>query len=50
MSNGRTRFTRIKPNARCDAYYSLPPLNRQALQEGPQQWCDIVVHSLRERC
>jgi hypothetical protein len=43
MSNGRTRFTRHKPNARWDAYDSLPPLTRQALQEGPQQWCDIEV-------
>jgi hypothetical protein len=43
MSNGRTRFTRHKPNARWDAYDNLPPLTRQALQEGPQQWCDIVV-------
>jgi hypothetical protein len=43
MSNGRTRFTRHQPNARWDAYDSLPPLTRQALQEGPQQWCDIEV-------
>jgi hypothetical protein len=43
MSNGRTRYTRSKPNARWDAYDALPPLTRQALQEGPQQWCDIAV-------
>jgi hypothetical protein len=43
MSNGRTRFTRHKPNTRWDAYDALPPLTRQALQEGPQQWCDIWV-------
>ena len=43
MSNGRTRYTRSKPNARWDAYDNLPPLTRQALQEGPQQWCDIEV-------
>jgi len=43
MSNGRTRFTRHKPGARWEAYDSLPPLTRQALQEGPQQWCDIEV-------
>lgn len=43
MSNGRTRHTRSKPNARWDAYDALPPLTRQALQEGPQQWCDIEV-------
>jgi len=43
MSNGRIRYTRNKPGARWDAYDSLPPLTRQALQEGPQQWCDIEV-------
>jgi hypothetical protein len=43
MSNGRTRYTRSRPNARWDAYDNLPPLTRQALQEGPQQWCDIEV-------
>jgi hypothetical protein len=42
-SNGRTRRTRHKPNARWDAYDNLPPLTRQALQEGPQQWCDIMI-------
>ena len=43
MRNGRVRFKRIKPNARWDAYDNLPPLTRQALQEGPQQWCDIEI-------
>lgn len=43
MSNGRTRYTRTKPNARWEAYDALPPMTRQALQEGPQQWCDIEV-------
>lgn len=43
MSNGRTRHTRSKPNTRWDTYDALPPLTRQALQEGPQQWCDIEV-------
>jgi hypothetical protein len=43
MSNGRVRFKRIKPGARWDAYDNLPPLTRQALQEGPQQWCDIDI-------
>jgi hypothetical protein len=43
MSNGRTRYTRSKPNTRWDTYDALPPLTRQALQEGPQQWCDIEV-------
>jgi hypothetical protein len=43
IQNGRTRRTRHKPNARWDAYDNLPPLTRRALQEGPQQWCDIVV-------
>jgi hypothetical protein len=43
MSNGRVRFVKRKPNARWDAYDSLPPLTRQALQEGPQQWCDIDI-------
>ena len=43
IQNGRTRRTRQKPNARWDAYDNLPPLTRRALQEGPQQWCDIAV-------
>ena len=43
MNNGRTRRVRTKPNARWDAYDNLPPLTRQALQEGPQQWCDIEI-------
>jgi hypothetical protein len=43
MSNGRIRTTRHKPNARWDAYDKLPPMTRQALQEGPQQWCDLEV-------
>lgn len=43
MSNGRVRFKRIKLSARWDAYDNLPPLTRQALQEGPQQWCDIDI-------
>jgi len=42
MSNGRIRY-RAKPGARWDAYDNLPPLTRQALQEGPQQWCDIDI-------
>jgi hypothetical protein len=49
IQNGRTRRTRQKPNARWDAYDNLPPLTRRALQEGPQQWCDIAVKKyLRE--
>lgn len=43
IQNGRTRRTRHKPNARWDAYDNLPPFTRRALQEGPQQWCDIVI-------
>ena len=43
IHNGRVRRTRHKPNTRWDAYDSLPPLTRRALQEGPQQWCDIAV-------
>jgi hypothetical protein len=43
IQNGRTRRTRHKPNARWDAYGNFPPLTRRALQEGPQQWCDIAV-------
>ena len=43
MSNGRVRFVRRLPNTRWDTYDALPPLTRQALQEGPQQWCDIEV-------
>jgi len=43
IQNGRVRRTRHKPNARWDAYDNLPPLTRRALQEGPQQWCDIAI-------
>ena len=49
IQNGRTRRTRHKPNARWDAYDNFPPLTRRALQEGPQQWCDIAIKKyLRE--
>jgi hypothetical protein len=43
IQNGRVRRARHSLNARWDAYDSLPPLTRRALQEGPQQWCDIEV-------
>lgn len=43
MSNGRTRRNKRDHLVQWEVYDALPPLTRQALQEGPQSWCAVNV-------
>ena len=43
MSNGRTRRNKRDHLVQWDTYDNLPPLTRQALQEGPQSWCAVNI-------